>query len=139
EPEPEPKAGTTDLTWANAKLSKAVSDTAEATDTLAEYTAMSAAVAECYKQRKQSEYVAYGASLAEQYVSLFTRYLAEAKTDVKGIGLMHMSTLLNDNGEFDAAIAICNTAIKQGVSDGTVTGFEGRITRIEKAKAKANK
>jgi hypothetical protein len=50
-----------------------------------------------------------------------------------------MSTLLNDNGEFDAAIAICKTAIKHDVSDGTVTGFEGRVTRIDKAKAKANK
>ena len=105
---------------------------------------MSVGVAECYKQRKQSVYVEYGAGLSKRYSALFTVYFAETKatnpeTEVKGIGLMHMSTLLNDNGEFDAAIALCKTAIKHGVSDGTVTGFEGRITRIEKAKAKANK
>ncbi|MGS0728874.1 hypothetical protein ACVBKF_21935, partial [Shewanella sp. 0m-11] len=59
--------------------------------------------------------------------------------EVKGTGMMHLSTLLNDNGDFDSAISICKTAIEYGLADGTVTGFEGRITRIEKAKAKANK
>ncbi len=52
---------------------------------------------------------------------------------------MHLSTLLNDTGMFDKAIEVCQKAITYGLSDGTVTGFEGRISRIEKAKAKANK
>ncbi|GIU32192.1 hypothetical protein L2719_13640 [Shewanella schlegeliana] len=140
----EPKAETVNLSWASSKLTKAVSELEQASDAPAQHLAISTAIAECYKQRKQSEYVQYGATLSQSYLEVFAAYVKGLKAEnpdaeVKGTAMMHLSTLLNDNGEFDAAISICKTAIEYGLTDGTVTGFEGRITRIDKAKAKASK
>lgn len=133
----------TDLSWANAKLLQAVTDMTSAIDVASEYAATSVALAECYKQRKQREYIHYGAHLYSQYIALFEHYLLEMRStdpeaELKGTGLLHLSTLLSDNGAFDKAIDVCRTAIQFGISDGTVTGFEGRILRIEKAKSKAS-
>ncbi|ABZ78525.1 conserved hypothetical protein [Shewanella halifaxensis HAW-EB4] len=142
--EAKPETQAADLSWANPKLTKALADFEQASDTPAQYLAVSTAIAECYKQRKHSEYVQYGATLSQSYLELFSAYVKSLKAEnpdaeVKGAAMMHLSTLLNDNGEFDSAISICKTAIEYGLTDGTVTGFEGRITRIDKAKAKANK
>ena len=133
-----------DLDWANPKLVKALADFESANDSATQHLALSAAVAECYKQRKTAEYVEYGAGLSQRYLEVFAAFIKGVKaenpdTDVKGAGMMHLSTLLNDKGEFDSAISICKTAIEYGLTDGTVTDFSGRIVRIEKAKAKANK
>jgi len=133
----------TDLSWANAKLLQAVTDMTSAIDVASEYAATSVALAECYKQRKQREYIHYGAHLYSQYIALFEHHLLEVRStdpeaELKGTGLLHLSTLLSDNGAFDKAIDVCRTAIQFGISDGTVTGFEGRILRIEKAKSKAS-
>ncbi|GGI87826.1 hypothetical protein GCM10007978_26980 [Shewanella hanedai] len=108
-----------------------------ASDTSVKHQALLAAIGECYKQRKQAEYADYGAGLTPDYLELFAS-LASPSSE-KGAGFMHLSTLLNDTGRFDEAISVCQKATSYGLSDGTVTGFEGRIVRIEKAKAKAKK
>ncbi|RTR30145.1 hypothetical protein EKG39_16040 [Shewanella atlantica] len=127
----------TDESWANAKLSQALSDYRSSTGKAVKHQALLGAIAECYKQRKQSEYCAYGAGLTAEYLTVFSEL--ESPSSEKGVGFMHLSTLLNDSGRFDSAIGVCHKAIEYGLLDGTVTGFEGRITRIEKAKAKAAK
>lgn len=132
------------LAWANAKLVSALTELDAAQGNTAQHLALTAAIAECYKQRKNAEYVEYGAGLSQRYLEVFASYIKAVKTDapdaeVKGTGMMHLSTLLNDNGQFDSAVSVCKTAIEYGLTDGTVTDFAGRIVRIEKAKAKANK
>ena len=96
-------------------------------------------VGECYKQRKSADYLNYGAQLAQEYIALFQAVTAEqGKTaELKSAGFLHLATLLNDTQAFDAAIVLCRKALEFGLSDGTVTGFEGRISRIEKAQTKA--
>ncbi|QFU24725.1 hypothetical protein FS418_24705 [Shewanella sp. YLB-09] len=108
-----------------------------AADNEIKHTGLLAVIFECYKQRKQTQYCEYGAALSPYYLSLFA--VLESPSTQKGIGFMHLSTLLNDCGEFDNAIAVCQKAKDYGLSDGTVTGFEGRIIRIGKAKAKSLK
>ena len=125
----------TDESWANDKLAKALAEYRSEPTAEAKHQALLIAVAECYKQRKQSEYREYGAALAPYYQSLFAAL--STKESEKGAGFMQLATLLNDCGDFDGALGVCQAAIGYGLSDGTVTGFEGRMTRIEKAKAKA--
>ncbi|NRB24465.1 hypothetical protein [Shewanella sp.] len=143
EPEPaedEPKVATvavTDESWANEKLTLALSEYRGASDNTIKHVGLLGAIAECYKQRKQAQYKEYGAALSPYYLSLFAQL--ESPSSHKGVGFMHLSTLLNDCGVFDSAIDVCRKAIEYGLSDGTVTGFEGRIIRIEKAKAKSLK
>ncbi|MGE6454061.1 hypothetical protein ACQKC5_16905 [Shewanella baltica] len=125
--------------WANVTLVRAFEEYQGATSASARYTALQNMVAECYKQRKSADYLNYGAQLAEEYVALFKAASAEQgkDTELKSSGFLHLATLLNDTQAFDAAIVICRKALELGLSDGTVTGFEGRINRIEKAQAKA--
>ena len=130
------------LDWANANLSKALEQQQSASNAQETYTAVIAAISECYKQRKSQQYLIYGYSLADQFIESFQQYLAyrtenNITTALKGTAFMQLATLAQDNGNFDDAIEICNQAIANKLSDGTVTGFEGRIKRIEKAKEKA--
>ncbi len=122
---------------ANDKLTQALSEYRGASSNSIKHIGLLAAIAECYKQRKLAEYREYGAALSPYYLSLFEAL--ESNSKEKGVGFMHLSTLLNDCGEFDGAVDMCQKAINYGLTDGTVTGFEGRIIRIEKAKAKSLK
>ncbi|MCP3129474.1 hypothetical protein [Shewanella sp. KJ2020] len=125
--------------WGNITLQRAFEEYQQATSVLERYTALQNIIAECYKQRKSADYLNYGAQLAQPYLLLFRNACAEQGKDVelKTSGFLHLATLLNDTQAFDAAIALCREALTLGLSDGTVTGFEGRISRIEKAQAKA--
>jgi hypothetical protein len=125
--------------WANVTLVRAFEEYQGATSASARYTALQNMIAECYKQRKSADYLNYGAQLAEEYIALFQAASAEQgkDTELKSSGFLHLATLLNDTQAFDAAIVICRKALELGLSDGTVTGFEGRINRIEKAQTKA--
>lgn len=125
--------------WANVTLERAVEEYQSADTALARYNALQNVIAECYKQRKSTEYLAYGAALHGLYLALFHSANTEKpkELELKTPGFMQLATLLNDTQDFDKAIALCQEAIKLGLTDGTVTGFEGRISRIEKAQAKA--
>ena len=90
--------------------------------------------------RKQADYCQYGAKLHQVYIGLFDYLYQKDKSqfaDGKAAGHLHLTTLLNDVGHFDKALALCKHAMAHQLSDGTITGFEGRIGRIEKAKLKA--
>lgn len=125
--------------WANVTLARAAEEYQSAETALARYNALQNVIAECYKQRKSTEYLAYGAALHGLYLALFHSANTEKpkELELKTPGFMQLATLLNDTQDFDKAIALCQEAIKLGLTDGTVTGFEGRISRIEKAQAKA--
>lgn len=125
--------------WANVTLQRAVEEYQGAETELTRYNALLNVIAECYKQRKSTEYVQYGAALATLFLELFHRASATKpkETELKTTGFLQLATLLNDTQAFDQAIELCKEAIALGLTDGTVTGFEGRISRIEKAQAKA--
>ena len=125
--------------WANVTLKRAFEEYQAATSVSDRYSALQNMVGECYKQRKSADYLNYGAQLAQEYIALFQAVTAEqGKTaELKSAGFLHLATLLNDTQAFDAAIGLCRKALEFGLSDGTVTGFEGRIARIEKAQTKA--
>jgi hypothetical protein len=53
------------------------------------------------------------------------------------ITFQHYATLLTEDGKYDDAIDICNTALKFGLDDGTKSGFQGRIERIKKQATKS--
>lgn len=46
----------------------------------------------------------------------------------------YLAAILSERGEYDKAIEVCEKAIAFGVSDGTKSGYEGRIERLEKAR-----
>ena len=144
EPEPEPvKAAAPDISWGNITLKRAMEQYQASEGAIEAHDALLAVIGECYKQRKNSKYLQLGQEYDTAYSALFAasreKVLSKSpKAEFKGTGFMQLSTLCSDAGRFDAAIALCNKAIEYGLEDGTVTGFAGRIKRIEKARDKAS-
>ncbi|MGI2170040.1 hypothetical protein ACROAE_07570 [Shewanella sp. MF05960] len=128
--------------WASDSFVQLVAVANTASDAQAQHDALANVINHCYKMRKQSDYCQYGAALKLAYLDLFRvvyqQHVANDNAqDIKAPAFMQLSTLLNDIGEFGQAISVCQQAIEYHLTDGTVTGFEGRINRIEKAQAKA--
>ena len=129
--------------WASESLQQQVEVANNATDLQGQHDGLVSVINHCYKMRKQADYCQYGAALQltylELYRSLHQQHVAQKNTDdIKAPAFMQLSTLLNDVGQFDEALKVCQQALVYQLTDGTVTGFEGRIKRIEKAKAKAS-
>ncbi|MBT1445372.1 hypothetical protein KJI95_12660 [Shewanella sp. JM162201] len=144
EPKPaaEQKAAPSIPAFASGALASALAAYHGADSAAARLVQLQAVIAECYRQRKDADHLSLGASLGDDAAKLLLELTGNGTELAKGVELkgalfMQLSTLLNDKGEFDAAIALCRQALALGLSDGTVTGFEGRISRIEKAKGKA--
>jgi hypothetical protein len=129
--------------WASDTFSQLVASFPADSDVQSQHQGLSDVIGHCYKLRKQSDYCQYGANLADTYQALFAQLLKWQKAEKvpleqKGLGFMQLTTLLNDTGQFDSAISVCQQAIDYQLDDGTVTGFAGRLIRVEKAKAKAS-
>jgi hypothetical protein len=125
--------------WASDTFTQLVDAYTEQTQPESQHKCLEEVIAHCYKLRKQTDYRAYGAKLSDNYLKLFEHLKADAKFkgELKGGAFMQLTTLLNDEEEFDAALKVCQQAIDYQLDDGTVTGYAGRLARVEKAKAKA--
>ncbi|KPZ68087.1 hypothetical protein AN944_03781 [Shewanella sp. P1-14-1] len=125
--------------WAGDVFANLVSSFDASADVTAQHQTLLNIIGHSYKLRKQADYCQYGAQLADNYLAVYAKYQQQNKVaaDEKGPGFMQLSTMLNDTKQFDKAIMLCEQALQYQLSDGTVTGFEGRIKRIEKAKSKA--
>lgn len=79
-------------------------------------------------------------ALSHQYLSEFPDLRQAvfdnmADQDPKIIPVFKMlAIMLEEDGAYDQAVAVCRTALDNGLEDGTKTGFEGRIKRILKKK-----
>ncbi|WP_372940632.1 hypothetical protein [Shewanella sp.] len=128
--------------WASDSFKQLVEAANNAVEPQAQHDAVADVVGHCYKMRKQADYCQYGAALKMLYLDLFSviyqQHDKNGSDEIKAPAFMQLSTLLNDTGEFEQAISVCQQALEYQLTDGTVTGFEGRISRIEKAKAKAS-
>lgn len=128
--------------WASDSFKQLVESANGANDPQSQHDALAGVINHCYKMRKQHDYCQYGAALKLAYLDLFRlvyqqQVANDSAQEIKAPAFMQLSTLLNDTNEFDQAIDVCQQALEYQLTDGTVTGFEGRINRIEKAKTKA--
>ena len=129
--------------WASESFLQQVDAANNAGDLQRQHSDLASVISHCYKMRKQADYCQYGAALKLTYLDLYRALHQQGVSqnsadEIKSPAFMQLSTLLNDVGQFDEAIKVCQQALEYQLTDGTVTGFEGRIKRIEKAKAKAS-
>jgi hypothetical protein len=129
--------------WASESFVQQVDAANIATDLQQQHSELVSVINHCYKMRKQADYCQYGAALQSTYLILYRllhqQNITQQNTDeIKSPAFMQLSTLLNDVGQFDEAVNVCQQALEYQLTDGTVTGFEGRIKRIEKAKTKVS-
>jgi len=96
-----------------------------------------------YKNRSDEKMKALCSRVAEMHLSEFPTIAPALKEDMGGTlprvtTFQLYATLLSEQGEFEKAIAVCQSALAYGLHDNTRSGFEGRIERIKKQKAKRN-
>lgn len=97
-------------------------------------------VQEAYKERKQGEMASICEDVATLHLKEFPSLIGPLN---EHFGMLprvptfqHYAALLTERGEFEKAIHVCQTAISYGLHDGTKSGFEGRIKRIQKAQSR---
>lgn len=94
-----------------------------------------------YKHRSDEKMRSLCSSVAEMHLSEFPTIAPALKEDSDGIlpqvtTFQLYATLLTEQGEFEKAIAVCQNALTYLLHDNTQSGYEGRIERIKKQRAK---
>jgi DNA polymerase-3 subunit epsilon len=99
-------------------------------------------VGAAYQLRKEDrEHRALCEELARRHMEEFKQLAPRLKQDFNGElpyvpTFDQLSILLVEDGRFDDAVAVCETAIHFGLDDGTRAGFEGRIEQIRRKQGK---
>jgi len=100
-------------------------------------------VGQAYKNRDNNEMRTICHQVAQMHIKEFPKIKPALKKDL-GIlprvpTFQHYATILTEEEQFSEAIAVCEAAIKFGLSDGTKGDFQGRIEKIKKKEIKSKK
>lgn len=127
--------------WTSQDLPRMLSALEVKTNQIDRHFLLMAIVADTYKHRSDPGLAQTCARVAEMHIAEFPQIAGPLKKDMDGVlprvtTFQHYATLLTEQSKFDRAIEVCKTAIRFGLHDGTKSGFEGRIERIKKKRAK---
>ena len=127
--------------WTSGDLGKMLGVTSADTNPIDRHFLLQSIVSLSYKQRAEVKYRKICIEHAEMHIAEFPVLAPALKADLDGVlprvtTFQHYATVLTENGEFNNAIYVCETALKWGLKDGTQSGFQGRIARIRKQAAK---
>ncbi len=129
--------------WTSGDLNEMLGAVDIKTNPIDRHFLLQSIVAETYKTRKDNKSRKICIKYAEKHLKEFASIAPALKEDMGGVlpritTFQHYATLLTEDGDFEKAIDICKKAIQYDLHDGTKAGFEGRIERIKKQKAKAH-
>lgn len=112
---------------------------ADESDPLARHRLFQQITEASYKERDDKDSRTAFKHYAEQHISEFDAIKKPLKKQNNG-KLPQVSTFRNfanvlvEDGEYDKAIQVCQQALDYGLKDGTKTGYQGRIERIQAKK-----
>ncbi|MCC5878480.1 MAG: hypothetical protein JJU03_01090 [Idiomarina sp.] len=114
----------------------------ETDDPLARHRLYQQVVEQCYRGREDKAFRFALLHYAQAHIAEFGDISGPLKKQNGGklpqvATFKHYAAVLTDAGQYDEAIAVCQQALSYDLKDGTKTGYQGRIERIEKLKAKA--
>jgi len=100
-------------------------------------------VDQAYRNRDDKEMRTICHQVAQMHIKEFPKIRPALKKDI-GIlprvpTFQQYATVLTEEERYSEAIAVCESAIKFGLSDGTKSDFQGRIERIIKKKMESKK
>jgi hypothetical protein len=100
-------------------------------------------VDQTYRNREDKQMRELCHQIAQLHIKEFPKIKPALKKDLGTLPrvstFQQYATILAEEEKFSEAVKICEIAIKQGLSDGTKTGFQGRIERIKKKDIKIQK
>jgi uncharacterized protein YaaW (UPF0174 family) len=121
----------------SGNLENMIAATALPAPPVARNALLSAIVEKTYKHRHEAEMQTLFSRFAQTHLNEFPKMLPGLKREY-GEKLPVIPTfrllalVLVEEEKYNEAIKICETAIAHGLDDGTKTGFEGRIERIQR-------
>lgn len=123
--------------WTSGQLKRMLKATSKKTNSVDRHFLLMGICKETYKRRKEPEYKALFLQYARLHIGEYPDLSPDLKIQHDGMVLgtptfQNLSTVLAEEGHFDEAIKVCKLAMAYGLEDGTKSGFEGRIKRIEK-------
>jgi len=123
--------------WTSGELAEMVNALEVKTNLVDRHFLLMGIVNHTYKQRKDRKMRDLCKTVSELHMREFRRIAPSLRKDMGGslprvTTFQHYATVLTEDGEYDKAIDVCQKAISFGLHDGTQSGFEGRIARIEK-------
>lgn len=129
-PEPEPDA-----------TPSADKELAAAAEPLTRHRIYQQRVEEAYRQRKSEQGEAMLLHYAAQHLAEFDDIAPALKASNGGQlpqvnTFKYYATALSERGRHEEAIAVCQKALAYGLKDGTKTGYQGRLERIQAKQSK---
>ena len=126
--------------WSSGDLAKMLKAVSIETNPVDRHFLLQTIVEVTHKRREEPEMRRTCREMAEKHISAFAVLAPALKQDMGGdlprvSTFQYFATLLTEDGDYDYAIKVCNTAINYGLHDGTQSGFEGRIEKIKKKRA----
>lgn len=124
--------------WTSGDLDKMLVAAKKDTNPIDRHFLLQSIVSETYKRRDERKYRDLCIEFSEKHIGEFKNDIGKAlKVDFGGefpriSTFQHYATLLTELGDYDKAIEVCKIAISYNLDDGTKSGYEGRIERIEK-------
>ena len=129
--------------WTSGDLAQMLKAASTKTNPIDRHFLLQSIVDATYKLRKEEKYRKLCIEYAEKHLKELPDIAPALKEDMDGTlpritTFQHYSTVLTEDREYEKAISICKKAIEYGLHDNTISGFEGRITRIKKKAEKSN-
>ena len=123
--------------WTSGDLNEMLEAVSLKTNPVDRHFLLQTIVETTYKRRKEPEMRRTCRRIAEKHISEFAVIAPALKQDMGGslprvTTFQHFATLLAEDGDYEYAINVCNTAIDYGLHDGTQSGFGGRIEKMKK-------
>lgn len=128
--------------WTHRDLDKMLEVRHQKTHPVDRHYLLLTLVDETYKLRKERPDMAkLCEEIAEQHLEEFPALKGPLAKSLDGVlprvpTFQKYATLLAEQSRFDSAIEVCELALSYGLQDGTKSGFEGRIARLRKQRAK---
>jgi hypothetical protein len=129
--------------WTSGELNAMVAVLGLRTHPVDRHHLLNCLVEAAYKRRDDPAMADLCASTAETYLAEFPVLLRAIRKESSDRFTPHIpvfqqyATLLTERKQFDRAVEICELAMRRKLQDNTQSGFEGRIERIKKLRAKA--
>jgi hypothetical protein len=121
--------------WTSNDLPKMLKTLSERTNPVDRHFLLMGIVEETYKRREDPEMRKKCKEISELHLKEFPDIKPSLWREVGEVSVPTFekyATVLTEDGEFEKAIEVCNSAIGFKLKDGTKSGYEGRIERIKK-------
>jgi len=129
--------------WTSGDLKAMLAQIKQNTNFIDRHFLLMNIVGQTYKNREDKQMRTICHQIAQMHIKEFPKIKPALEKDLGTLPgvptFKQYATVLTEEERFSEAIAVCEAAIKFGLSDGTKGDFQGRIEKIKKKEIKSKK